>query len=165
MREVSMIFNVKLTVEQAKEEIGIRKEPHSQTRDCSPMPHFLITDGPGNHRTCEGVCNAVHELMVTCQCPLKQRSSPLFWSRYLFLDLQKNAYFLSEFFFFAILRLVFQSLPADRPCTVLVRGRQAHKVLGLAILQFDEAPVAGKKWCHHKKVDHSKCGMRNLAEG
>ena len=78
MREVSMIFNVKLTVEQAKDEIGIRKEPHSQTRDRSPMPHLFIINSPGNDCACKRMGNAVHKLMVTCQCPLKQRSSPLF---------------------------------------------------------------------------------------
>jgi len=48
---------------------------------------------------------------------------------------------LSEFFFFAILRLIFQSLFADRPCTVLVQGRQAQSAI-LNALRYACPPEA-----------------------
>jgi hypothetical protein len=67
-----MIFNVKLPVKQAENEIGIREEPNRQSGDRSPRSDLLIIDRPGNHPTRNDVCHAVHKSMLTCKKSKKQ---------------------------------------------------------------------------------------------
>ena len=65
MSKVSMIFKIKVTVEKAKNEIGVRKKSRNQTGDRAPIPNFFIINRFGNHRTCKRMSNTVHELMLT----------------------------------------------------------------------------------------------------
>jgi hypothetical protein len=73
--------------------------------------------------------------------PTKATILPRFLKPLHLFRFTKNAYFLSEFLFFAILRLIFQSLFADRPCTVLVQGRQAQSAI-LNALRYACPPEA-----------------------
>jgi len=72
MGKVSVIFKIELTVEKAKNEIGVREEPHAQTGNRSPMPNFLVTDRSGNHPSCQGMGNAVHSFILTRKEAQKQ---------------------------------------------------------------------------------------------
>ena len=62
MSKVSMIFKIKLTVEEAKNEICVRKKSCDQTGDHPPVPHFFIINGPGNDGTCKRMGDTVHNL-------------------------------------------------------------------------------------------------------
>jgi hypothetical protein len=61
MSKVPVMLEVELTIEKAKDEIGVRKESCDQTRNRPPIPDFFIIDRPGNHSTCKRMGNTVHD--------------------------------------------------------------------------------------------------------
>jgi hypothetical protein len=63
--KIPVVFKIKLTVEKAKNEIGVRKKSRNQTGDRAPISNFFIINRSGNHRTCKRMSNTVHELMLT----------------------------------------------------------------------------------------------------
>lgn len=48
MSKIPMIFEIKMTIEETKNEINVRKKSCDHTCDRSPIPNFFIIDGPGN---------------------------------------------------------------------------------------------------------------------
>jgi len=65
MSKVAMIFEIKLTVEEAKDKIGVRKESHGQTGNSPPIPNFFIIYCPGDDCAGERMSNAVHKFTIT----------------------------------------------------------------------------------------------------
>ena len=63
MSKVPMIFEIKLTVEEAKDKIGVRKESRGQTGNRPPIPNFFIIYSPGDGCTGERMSDAVHKFM------------------------------------------------------------------------------------------------------
>jgi len=62
MGEVPMVLKIELAVEKAKDEIAVREESHTQTRNRPPIANPLIIDRPANHRPCKRMCYTIHDL-------------------------------------------------------------------------------------------------------
>jgi hypothetical protein len=65
MGKVPVILEIELAVEKAEHEIAVRKCPHSQACNCSPIPNFFIIDRSGNDGPSEGMSDGVHFLLLT----------------------------------------------------------------------------------------------------
>jgi hypothetical protein len=61
MGEISVVFDIELTVEKTEHKIGVRKGPHGQTGDRSPVPNFFVMDGLRYNRTGKSMGNTVHK--------------------------------------------------------------------------------------------------------
>src|SRR3972149_11943823 len=72
MSKVPMIFEIELTVEKTKDEIGIWKESHGQTCNCPPISDFLIINSFCNDCTSKRMSDGVHMFIITCNHSLRQ---------------------------------------------------------------------------------------------
>jgi len=65
MSKIPVIFKIKLTVEEAKDKIGIWKESHRKPRNRPPSSNLLIAYRFSNNRTCQRMGDAIHKIMIT----------------------------------------------------------------------------------------------------
>src|SRR4030042_3242264 len=72
MSKVPMIFEIELTVEKTKDEIGIWKKSHGQSCNRSPISDFLIINSFCNDCTSKRMSDGVHIFMITCNKSLRQ---------------------------------------------------------------------------------------------
>lgn len=60
MGKVPMVLKIKMAIEEAKDKIGIGKEPHRQSCHCSPLSDFLVIDSSGNDGARERMGEGIH---------------------------------------------------------------------------------------------------------
>jgi len=73
MRKVTMIFEIKLSVEETKDKIRVRKNSHGKTCDDSPIANFLIVYGFCDDSAGKRMSDRVHVFcMLTCERPFGQ---------------------------------------------------------------------------------------------
>jgi len=60
MSKVTMIFEIKLPVEETKNKIRVREKSHGKTCDGPPISNFFITDSLGNDPAGKHMSNSVH---------------------------------------------------------------------------------------------------------
>lgn len=72
MSEIPVILQVKLTVEEAEDEIRIREDPSREACDRPPISNPFIVDGPRNNRPRNNMSKTIHAFMVTCIPILQQ---------------------------------------------------------------------------------------------
>jgi len=65
MSKVTMIFEIKLTVEEAQNKIRVREKSHGETCNCPPFSNFLIIDSLGNDPAGKHMSNCIHKIMIT----------------------------------------------------------------------------------------------------
>ena len=62
-----MIFKIELTIEEAKDKIGVGEESHRKASNRSPISNLLIVYRFSNDRACQGMSDAVHKNIITCE--------------------------------------------------------------------------------------------------
>lgn len=72
MGKIPMILEIELTVDQAEDKIGVRKESCGDPRNGSPRLDLFVLDGLRDDRSRESMGEAVHTLYVTSCIPLPQ---------------------------------------------------------------------------------------------
>ena len=65
MSKIPVIFKIELTIEEAKDKIGVGKESHRETGNRSPIANLLIVYGPRNDRACKRMSDTIHKIMIT----------------------------------------------------------------------------------------------------
>jgi hypothetical protein len=72
MSKIPVIFKIELTIEEAKDKIGVGEESHRKASNRSPISNFLIINRPGNHCAGERMSNAIHNFIITWKRSLRQ---------------------------------------------------------------------------------------------
>ena len=72
MCKIPVVFEIKLTIEKAKDKIGVGEESHRETCKSPPIPNLLIVYGLRNDRARQRMSDAIHQLMLTCNYLLQQ---------------------------------------------------------------------------------------------
>ena len=65
MSKIPMVFEIELSVEEAKDKIGIREKPHRKACNRSPVANLLIVDSFCNDYACQRMSNTIHKIMIT----------------------------------------------------------------------------------------------------
>ncbi len=65
MSKIPVIFKIELTIEEAKDKIGVGEESHRQTCNRPPISNLLIVYGLTNDRACQRMSDAIHKIMIT----------------------------------------------------------------------------------------------------
>ncbi len=72
MCKIPVIFKIKLTVEEAKDKIGVGEESHRQTCNRPPTANFFVIDGLSNNRASKRMSDAIHKIMITWKSSRRQ---------------------------------------------------------------------------------------------
>ena len=77
MCKIPVIFKIELTIEEAKDKIGVGEESHRQTCNPPPISNLLIVYGLSNDRACKCMSDTVHIFIITLRCFLRQIGNTL----------------------------------------------------------------------------------------
>ena len=77
MGEFAVVLEIKMTVEETENKVGIWKGPHRKAGDRSPVPYFFVIYSFGNNRASDCMSEAIHEFMITSKLQVFTTGTPL----------------------------------------------------------------------------------------